>query len=42
MRAFLKRFGPELYDMATTPLSLKVRMLKADVIYAREHRDHHP
>ena len=30
--ACLRRFGPELYDMAAAPLSLKVRMLKADVI----------
>lgn len=27
-----KRFGPKLCDMTTAPLSLKVRMLKADVI----------
>ena len=27
-----KRFGPELYDKTTAPLSLKVRMLKAEVI----------
>ena len=26
MRACLKRFGPELYDMATASLGLKVRM----------------
>ena len=31
MRACLKRFGPELYDMATVRLSLTVRMLKAEV-----------
>ena len=28
----LKRFGPELYDIKTAPLSLKVGMLKAEVI----------
>ena len=27
MRACLKRFGPELYDRTTAPLSLQVRML---------------
>ena len=27
-----KRFGPELYDKTTAPLSLKVRMLKVEVI----------
>ena len=32
MRACLKRFGPELYNRTTTPLSLKVRTLKAEVI----------
>ena len=32
MRAWPKRFGPELYDRATTPLGLKVRMLKAEEI----------
>ena len=32
MRACYKRFGPELYDMTTTRLSLKVRLLKAEVI----------
>ena len=32
MRACLIRFGPELYGGATAPLSLKVRMLKAEVI----------
>ena len=32
MLACLKRFGPELYDRAAAPLSLKVRMLKAEVI----------
>ena len=32
MRARLKRFGPELYDKTTAPLSLKVRMLKAEVV----------
>ena len=32
MRACLKRFGPELYDRTTAALSLKVRMMKAEVI----------
>ena len=32
MRACYSRFGQELYDMTTAPLSLKVRMLKAEVI----------
>ena len=32
MRACLKRFGPVLYGRTTAPLSLSVRMLKADVI----------
>ena len=32
VRAYLKRFAPELYDRTTAPLSLKVRMLKAEVI----------
>jgi len=32
MRACLKRYGPELYDRTNAPLSLKVRMLKAEVI----------
>ena len=32
MLACPKRVGPELYDRATAPLSLKVRMLKAEVI----------
>lgn len=32
MWACFKRFGPELYDMKTARLSLKVRMLKAEVI----------
>ena len=32
MRAWRKRFGPELYDMATAVLSLKIRMLRAEVI----------
>ena len=32
MWACFKRFGPELYDRKTAPLSLKVRMLKANVI----------
>ena len=32
MWACFKRFGPELYDRTTAPLSLKVRMLKAEVI----------
>ena len=31
-RACLTRFGPELYDRTTAPLSLKVRMLKPEVI----------
>ena len=32
MRACLKRFGPELYGMATALLSVEVRMLKPEVI----------
>ena len=32
MWACLKRFGPDLYGVTTAPLSLKVRMLKAEVI----------
>ena len=32
MWACFKRFGPELYDRMTAPLSLKVRMLMAEVI----------
>ena len=32
MRACLKRLGPELDAKTTAPLSLKVRMLKAEVI----------
>ena len=32
MWACFKRFGPELYDRTTAPLSLKARMLKAEVI----------
>ena len=32
MRAYLKRFGPELYDRTTAPPSRKVRMMKAEVI----------
>ena len=32
MWACFKRFGPELYDRTTAPLSLKVRMRKAEVI----------
>ena len=32
MWACFKRFGPELYDRTTAPLSLKIRMLKAEVI----------
>ena len=32
MQAGLKWFGPELYDRTTAPLSLKVRMQKAEVI----------
>ena len=32
MWACFGRFGPELYDMTNAPLSLKVRMLKAEVI----------
>ena len=31
MWACFKRFGPELYDGTTASLSLKVRMLKAEV-----------
>lgn len=27
-----KQFGPELFDMTTAPLSLKVRMLRAEVV----------
>ena len=27
----LRRFGPELYEITTVPLSLKVRMLTAEV-----------
>ena len=32
MRACLKRAGPELHDRTTAPHSVKVRMLKAEVI----------
>ena len=32
LRACLKRFGPELYDRTIASLSLKVRMLKAELI----------
>ena len=32
MWACFKRFGPELYDRTTAPLSLEVRTLKAEVI----------
>ena len=32
MRVYLKRFGPELYDRMTAPLSLNVRMLNVGVI----------
>ena len=32
MWACFKRFGPKLYVRKTAPLSLKVRMLKAEVI----------
>jgi hypothetical protein len=32
MWACFKRFGPELYDRTNAPLSLKVRMLKAEVV----------
>ena len=32
MWACFKRFGPELYDRTTAPLSLKVRVLKAEVV----------
>lgn len=32
MRACLERFGPELYNRTVTPLSLRVRMLEADVM----------
>ena len=32
MRACPKRFDPEVYDRMTAPLSLNVRMLKAEVI----------
>ena len=32
MWACFKRFGPELYDRKTAPISLKARMLKAEVI----------
>ena len=32
MWACLRRFGQELYDTKTAPISLKVRMLKAEVI----------
>ena len=32
MRACPKRLGPELYDRATAPLSLKLRMLNAEEI----------
>ena len=32
MWAYFKRFGPELYDRKTAPFSLKVRMLRAEVI----------
>ena len=32
MWACFKRIGPEFYDRTTAPLSLKVRMLKAEVI----------
>ena len=32
MWACFKRFGPELYDRKTAPFSLKVRMLRAEVI----------
>ena len=31
-RAGYKRFGPGLYDMTTVRLSLKVRLLKAEII----------
>lgn len=32
MWSFYKRFGSELYDMTTAPLSLKARMLEAEVV----------
>ena len=32
MRVCFKRFGPEPYDMTITPPSLKIRVLKAEVI----------
>ena len=32
MRISLKRFGPELYDRTTAPLSLTVRTLKAEAV----------
>lgn len=35
MWAYLQRFGPEFYDMAAAPLSMKVRILKGVVIKAR-------
>ena len=32
MWGYFKRFGPDLYDRTTPPLSLKVRMLKAEAL----------
>ena len=37
MRACFEWFGPELYDKMTTPLSLKVRMLNAEVMETLLH-----
>ena len=38
MRAYYKWFDLKIYDMATARLSMKVRLLKAEVIVTLLHR----